>query len=67
MKNAILMFSCAALMMAQPRRAPTAGSSSWTAYGGGPEQTHYSVLDQINTKNVSQLETAWTYETGDAF
>ena len=67
MRYPILTFFCAALMISEPRPAPTAGSTGWTAYGGGPEQSHYSRLDQINTTNVSSLETAWTYETGDAF
>jgi quinoprotein glucose dehydrogenase len=34
-------------------------------YGGGPEQTRYSALAQINRTNVTQLEVAWTYDTGE--
>jgi quinoprotein glucose dehydrogenase len=34
-------------------------------YGGGPEQTRYSRLAQINRTNVKQLEVAWTYDTGE--
>src|SRR5262245_19723104 len=39
----------------------------WRVYGGGPENLHYSALNQINRDNVRQLEVAWTYDTGDAF
>lgn len=50
------------------RNATGAGTSGdWAAYGGGPENTHYSALDQINRRNVDQLEVAWTYDTGDVF
>src|SRR4029079_5821673 len=46
-----------------------AGSSGvdWPSYGGGPTQTRYSPLTQINTENVASLKVAWTYDTGDAF
>lgn len=39
----------------------------WRQYGGGPANTHYSSLRQINRENVKQLAVAWTYDTGDAF
>lgn len=39
----------------------------WPAYGGGPESTRYSRLDQINRENVRRLEVAWTFDTGDAY
>jgi quinoprotein glucose dehydrogenase len=38
----------------------------WPVYGGQPENIRYSSLKQINRANVSQLEIAWTYDTGDA-
>ena len=34
-------------------------------YGGGPEQTRYSRLTQINRANVKHLAVAWTYDTGE--
>jgi quinoprotein glucose dehydrogenase len=37
----------------------------WPAYGGGPTNTHYSPLAQINRSNVKQLEIAWTFDTGE--
>lgn len=48
------------------RAAPASGYDSWSFYGGTPEQTRYSRLSQITPENVSQLQVAWTYETGDA-
>jgi glucose dehydrogenase len=35
----------------------------WPAYGGSPENTHYSPLAQINRNNVKQLEVAWSFDT----
>ena len=39
----------------------------WTVYNGDAGGTHYSPLAQINRKNVSRLQVAWTYDAGDAF
>jgi len=39
----------------------------WPSYGGGSDQTHYSTLNQINRDNISKLQVAWTFDTGDAF
>jgi quinoprotein glucose dehydrogenase len=38
----------------------------WREYLGGPDRSHYSPLKQINSTNVSQLQVAWTYRTGDS-
>ncbi len=38
---------------------------TWKDYGGGADNSHYVELTQINKSNVSQLEVAWTYPTGD--
>jgi quinoprotein glucose dehydrogenase len=37
----------------------------WPAYGGGPENTHFSPLAQINRNNVSQLALAWKFDAGE--
>lgn len=39
---------------------------TWTV-AGGANNIRYSALDQINTKNVGQLQVAWTFDSGDAF
>ncbi len=38
----------------------------WAEYLGGPDRNHYSSLTQINAENVTQLEIAWEYHTGDS-
>jgi quinoprotein glucose dehydrogenase len=38
---------------------------SWSVYGGGPDNIHYSSLDQINRENVHSLQVAWTFDSGD--
>lgn len=40
-------------------------SDSWTGYLGGPDRNHFSMLSQIDTNNVAQLEIAWTYASPD--
>ncbi len=37
----------------------------WPAYGGSPEDTHYSSLSQINRTNVKELKVAWSFDTGE--
>lgn len=44
-------------------QGPTA---EWPTYGNDDGGTRYSVLDQINRENVSLLEVAWEYHTGDS-
>ena len=41
------------------------GQRDWPAYGGGPEDTRYSSLAQINRENVKQLKVAWSFDTGE--
>jgi quinoprotein glucose dehydrogenase len=45
--------------------ADEAASADWAVYLGNKGRTNYSTLDQINRSNVSTLERAWVYETGD--
>lgn len=37
------------------------GDYNWISYNGGSNSNKYVPLDQINKKNVDQLEVAWTY------
>jgi len=39
--------------------------NNWREYLGGSDSSQYSSLDQINKKNVAQLQVAWTYAPGD--
>jgi quinoprotein glucose dehydrogenase len=45
---------------------PEGAGADWATYLGHPSSNQYSTLDQINRDNVSQLELAWTYQTGDS-
>jgi quinoprotein glucose dehydrogenase len=67
------LLACAALSTTRARTeqdlrsgAGAATGKDWPAYGGGPENTHYSTLSQINRSNVKQLREAWTYDTGES-
>ena len=39
---------------------------TWSVYKADAEGTGYSVLSQINTQNILQLELAWTHKFSDA-
>ncbi|WP_299999081.1 membrane-bound PQQ-dependent dehydrogenase, glucose/quinate/shikimate family [uncultured Cedecea sp.] len=43
----------------------TKPDTDWVAYGGSNAGQRFSNLNQINNKNVGELEVAWTYHTGD--
>lgn len=55
----LLAFACA-------EKTPEIDYKDWSHYGGPEDGSRYSALTQINKENVSQLEVAWTYHTGDA-
>ena len=40
-------------------------NTNWDTYLGDSARSHYSELDQITAENVSQLELAWTYDSGE--
>ncbi len=48
---------------APPGRPP---NTDWRVTGGGPGNTRYSPLAQIDRENVGRLAPAWVYHTGDA-
>jgi glucose dehydrogenase len=39
--------------------------TTWSDYGGEPDASQYSALNQINRSNVDQLRVAWTYPASD--
>lgn len=59
-----LMVISSLLVMGCDRASKNA--ADWREYLGGPERNHYSTLTQIDSGNVSQLEIAWEYHTGDS-
>jgi len=44
----------------------TNDDAEWKVYGGNKAATHYSSLTEIDTANVTELQVAWEYHTGDA-
>jgi quinoprotein glucose dehydrogenase len=55
-----------AVARAQAASGPTPDTwRSWRVYGGGPDNIHYSRLDQINRENAHSLQVAWTFDSGD--
>src|SRR4029453_13119317 len=44
-----------------PQRKP---GTDWPSFGHDPGATRFSPLTQITPKNVSQLEPAWSFDTG---
>jgi quinoprotein glucose dehydrogenase len=39
--------------------------AEWNAFGGTTEGRRYSTLAQINTRNVTELQEAWSFRSGD--
>jgi len=79
MKRIVIAVACALLASSQVQRpnaqahstatgtepSSQASGADWAVYHGNPQGTHYSSLDQINTKNINRLKVAWTFDTGD--
>ena len=42
----------------------TKNPANWASWGGDYAGTRYSKLDQINSKNVKNLQPAWSFSTG---
>ena len=49
-----------------PTKLAVSGESrDWPRYGGTPEGNHYSPLAQINRENVTRLQVAWQFDSGE--
>ena len=60
---ALVVASLVAVPLAQQNGKPK--FNTWRQYLGGSDSSQYSSLDQINRKNVAQLQIAWTLPVGD--
>jgi quinoprotein glucose dehydrogenase len=60
--TSVVAFGIAAI---SPPRIPASVQAprDWPAYGGEPENNHYSNLAQINRTNVQRLAVAWSFDT----
>ena len=68
MRRTLAVLAISGLMstpMAQTRGAPARTHSTWSDYAGSSDGAQYSSLTQINRANVSRLQVAWSYPTGD--
>lgn len=59
-----LSFLIAAGVLAS-RGADDLQHKSWRDYAGGPDQSKFVIMSDITKANVSKLEVAWSYKTGD--
>jgi quinoprotein glucose dehydrogenase len=62
MRNFLLLTLVVALAGCQSHK----NEREWKVYGGNKTSTHYSPLTEVDTNNVTQLQVAWEYHTGDA-
>ena len=67
---ASIFFVCSALLINPPVNPVGSHVSddqhkTWRDYGGGPDQSKFVALTDINKANVNQLKVAWFYPTGD--
>ena len=61
----LLIFPLFLVKCSWSRDEPSPGVTEWPYYGGDPAGNRYSALTQINKSNVSSLQVAWTYHTGE--
>src|SRR5436190_23510231 len=64
-QSALVVVLLAGGFLLAPAKPPAAPHTTWSDYGGGADSSQYSALGQINRSNVSTLQIAWTYPTGD--
>ena len=63
--SVVYLAVCVAGITSASKAADKNKSHDWPIYGGTTQNDHYSSLDQINQKNVNQLQVAWTFDTGE--
>ncbi len=61
-----LSFLFILFLLSACRKTPDSAYTNWAWYLGDEGTNQYSEMDQINKENVSKLEVAWTYNSGDA-
>lgn len=64
--GAVITLSCLFVYLScNTRYSSSYNHTTWTQYGGGPDQSKYFDAAEINKQNVNQLEVAWSYSTED--
>ena len=57
---------CFWLLLGSPDGAESADTyGGWAYYGGTQDGIRYSSVDQLTRENVSELEVAWVYHSGE--
>ena len=56
--------TCVAALAAERGHAQSS-RTTWTDYGGSPDNARHFTLDQINKSTLDELSVAWTYPTAD--
>src|SRR5437773_431620 len=68
MRRMVLLGKAAAVLALAGAAALSAADHDrhdWRDYGGGPDNSKFTTLKQIDKANVSSLEVAWTYPYGE--
>ena len=63
---ACLAFTVAIFLFSCNNNRSSSAYNGWEKAHGNSDGNHYSSLTEIDTNNVSQLQIAWTFHTGDA-
>jgi quinoprotein glucose dehydrogenase len=63
----LVMLSLFTACQAEPAAEAGSPVAGWPTYGNDPGGTRYSPLTQIRRDNVSQLQVAWTYRSGEVY
>ncbi len=61
----LLFFAASSILFPGCKNGSNKPPTTWTNFGGSPDQSKYVVTDDINKENVSQLKVAWSYSTED--
>src|SRR6187549_2984663 len=62
---AIIALSCLFIYLSCNTGPSTYNHTTWSQYGGGPDQSKYFNAPEITSQNVNQLQVSWTYFTED--
>jgi len=60
-----LLCICAAAQSIGAQQSRVQNYKAWSDNGGGPDNSHFSALNQITKQNVGQLDVAWSYPSND--
>src|SRR5688572_27131965 len=62
---ATIVLSCLVACLSCNPGSSSYNHTTWSQYGGGPDQSKYFDAAEITKQNVNQMQVAWTYATED--